>query len=400
MSDKPLLVLAFSGGLDTSYCLRYFTAIKQYRVHTVIVDTGGFGADELRAVEETAMAHGAARHIVLEAARDYYEQCLRYLIFGNVLRANVYPLSVSAERAFQASAIARYARQVGADFLAHGSTGAGNDQVRFDMAFAVLLPGVPVLTPIRDQRVSRAEALAFLQRYDAAPAAQQAPYSINKGLWGSTVGGRETLTSDQYLPEEAFPTPVSSTNPLTLDVRFERGEPVALDGRHFPHATDLIRALNEIAQPFGIGRDIHVGDTIIGLKGRVGFEAAAAMIILKAHHALEKHTLSRRQTEAKDCLAAHYASMLHEGHFLEPAMRNIEVFLADTQRQVSGTVRIFCAPYRFHILGVKTAQDLMQPAFGHYGEMNDAWTGDDVRGFARIAANSTMIHFAVNSDEH
>lgn len=396
MSHKPLVVLAFSGGLDTSYCAASLS--ESYRVHSVIVDTGGFSAEELRTVEQAALQLGVEKHTTLDETNDFYSRCLRYLIFGNVLRNNTYPLSVSAERVFQAVAIARYAREVGAEAVAHGSTGAGNDQVRFDIAFNVLLPGVPVLTPIRDNKLSREDEIAFLRQRGVQRNWEKAVYSINKGLWGTTVGGRETLGSNGFLPEEAFPTPVSKTMPETVSLQFTRGELTGVNGEMLS-AVDAIRKIADIAQPFGIGRDIHVGDTVIGLKGRVGFEAAAPLIIIRAHHALEKHTLTRQQLALKDQLAAPYGAMLHEGQFLEPAMRNIEAFLESTQHTVTGTVHVHLAPYRFHVTGVESNHDMMSSAFGSYGEMNNAWTGDDVRGFSRIASNQTMMYYTVNGHE-
>lgn len=398
MSKKPLIVLAFSGGLDTSYCAKYFSAECGYRVHSVIVDTGGFSDEELLDIKNKAYRLGVEQHVTLNETDAFYRQCLRFLVYGNVLRNNTYPLSVSAERVFQAVAIARYAREVGADYVAHGSTGAGNDQVRFDIAFNVLLPGVPVITPIRDNKLSREEEIAFLQRHDYHQNWDKALYSVNKGLWGTTVGGRETLTSDTFLPEDAFPTPVSKTRPEDVELHFEHGELTGINGESCP-PVEAIRRLADIAQPFGIGRDIHVGDTVIGLKGRVGFEAAAPLIIIRAHHALEKHTLTRQQLALKEQFAATYGALLHEGQFLEPAMRNIEDFLASTQKAVSGTVRVHLAPYRFHIIGIRSQHDLMSSAFGSYGEMNNTWTGDDVRGFSRIASNQTMMYHSVNGHE-
>lgn len=398
MNNKPLIVLAFSGGLDTSYCAKYFSAECGYRVHSVIINTGGFSPEELRTIEEKAYRLGVEKHVALDETDAFYQQCLRFLVYGNVLRNNTYPLSVSAERVFQAVAIARYAAEVNADYVAHGSTGAGNDQVRFDIAFNVLLPGVPVITPIRDNKLSREQEILFLQQHGYEQNWEKSLYSINKGLWGTTVGGKETLTSDTFLPEDAFPTPVSKTQPEEVELHFERGELVGLDG-DFCTPVEAIQRLAERAQPFGIGRDIHVGDTVIGLKGRVGFEAAAPLVIIKAHHALEKHTLTKYQLALKEQLAATYGALLHEGQFLEPAMRNIETFLESTQTTVSGIVRVHLAPYRFYVVGIRSPHDLMSSAFGSYGEMNNTWTGDDVRGFSRIASNQTMMYHNVNNHE-
>lgn len=398
MNNAPLLVLAFSGGLDTSYCAKYFSAECGYRVHSVLVNTGGFSPAELRSIEEKAYNLGVEHHATLDETDAFYSQCLRYLVYGNVLRNNTYPLSVSAERVFQAVAIARYAKEVQAHYVAHGSTGAGNDQVRFDVAFNVLLPNVPVITPIRDNQLSREQEIAFLQQHGYEQNWEKAMYSINKGLWGTTVGGKETLTSEAFLPEAAFPTPVSKTTPEELTLHFEHGELVGVNGV-MSTPVEAIRTVAELAQPFGIGRDIHVGDTVIGLKGRVGFEAAAPLVIIKAHHALEKHTLTKQQLALKEQFAATYGMLLHEGQFLEPAMRNIESFLESTQHTVSGTVRVYLAPYRFHIVGITSPYDLMHSAFGNYGELNKAWSGDDVRGFSKIISNQTMMYHTVHNNE-
>jgi argininosuccinate synthase len=394
-SPAKKVVLAFSGGLDTSYCVKYL-ASQGWHVYSAIVNTGGFSTAELKEIASRAAHLGVVRHVTLDETAAYYSDCLKYLIFGNVLKNNTYPLSVSAERVFQALAIARYARELGADAVAHGSTGAGNDQVRFDAAFNILLPGVPVLTPIRDLKLSREQEIEFLKQHGVVQDWTKALYSVNKGLWGTTVGGKETLTSDQYLPDEAFPTQLSKHTPEEITLHFAHGEFVGINGEMLA-PVQAIQRLAEIAQPFAIGRDVHVGDTIIGIKGRVGFEAAAPLIIIKAHHTLEKHTLTKAQLALKDSVAAMYGSMLHEGLFLDPAMRNIEALLQSTQHSVSGTVRVFLAPYRFHILGIRSEHDMMSAKFGKYGEMNTAWSGEDVKGFAKIVANQAMIYHAVNN---
>ena len=388
------VVLAFSGGLDTSYCVKYFLA-QGFTVHSVIVNTGGFSQDELKEIEERALKLGVAKHVTIDETDKYYTNCIRYLVFGNVLKNNTYPLSVSAERVFQSLAIARYAKEVQADCVAHGSTGAGNDQVRFDAAFNVLIPNIEVLTPIRDNKLSREEEIEFLKQHGVEQDWTKALYSINKGLWGTTVGGKETLTSDQYLPESAFPTQLTKHEPEEITLHFTKGELTGLNGTMMP-PVQAIQRLAEIAQPFAIGRDIHIGDTIIGIKGRVGFEAAAPLIIIKAHHTLEKHTLTKAQLTLKDQAAALYGSLLHEGQFLEPAMRNCETLLESTQTSVSGTVKVYLAPYRFHVVGITSPHDLMQAKFGKYGEMNNAWTGQDVRGFAKIVSNQAMMYNSVN----
>ncbi|WP_234735834.1 argininosuccinate synthase [Tellurirhabdus bombi] len=390
MSKK--VVLAFSGGLDTSFCVKYLSEDQGYEVHSVLVDTGGFSDAELKAIENRAYSLGVKSHATVSKTDDYYEQCLKYLIFGNVLKNNTYPLCVSAERIFQAIAVAEYAKSIGANAIAHGSTGAGNDQVRFDMAFRIIIPEAEIITPIRDLKLSREAEIDFLKAKGVEQEWHKAAYSINKGLWGTSVGGRETLTSHGFLPEEAWPTQVTKTEPTQITLRFEGGEIKEVAGESFDNPANAIQKLTELAGPYGIGRDIHVGDTIIGIKGRVGFEAPAPLILLKAHHTLEKHVLTKWQLYWKDQLANWYGSMLHEGQFLDPVMRNIETFLADTQGHVSGKVHVQLAPYRFQVLGIESDYDLMSAKFGSYGEMNNAWTGDDVRGFSKVASNQVMIY--------
>ncbi len=343
-----------------------------------------------------------ATHTTVRAVRGYYERIIQYLIFGNVLKNNTYPLSVSAERLSQALHIAEHARKLNADAVAHGSTGAGNDQVRFDMIFHIMIPQVEIITPIRDMRLSREEEVAYLHSKGVEMNAAKAAYSINKGLWGTSVGGRETLQSNGFLPEEAWPTPVTQHEPRSLKISFRQGHPVAVDDQTFEHPVEAIRHLQAIAAPYGIGRDIHVGDTIIGIKGRVGFEAAAPLILIKAHHALEKHVLSKWQLSWKDTLSQFYGNWLHEGQILDPVMRDIEALLENSQQKVSGDVFVQLLPYRFQINGIESPHDLMSSRFGSYGEMNSGWTGEDVRGFSKIFGNQTAIYHAVNpsSDEN
>lgn len=390
------VVLAFSGGLDTSFCCVYLSKERGLEVHSVIVDTGGFSAEELAQIEKRAYDLGVKSHTVVDETQRYYDSCIRYLIFGNVLKNATYPLSVSAERVSQATAIANFAKQIGAEYVAHGSTGAGNDQVRFDMIFNTLIPEVEIITPIRDLRLSREEEIAYLKQHGFEFNAEKAKYSINKGIWGTSVGGKETLTSHEMLPEEAWPTPVSSTEPRRITLTFEKGEPVALDGQRLS-PVKVIQALQAIAQPYGIGRDIHVGDTIIGIKGRVGFEAAAPMIIIKAHHTLEKHTLTKWQLSWKDQLAGFYGNWMHEGQMHDPVMRDIEAFLEQSQRTVSGEVFVELHPYRFTVLGIQSPHDLMSSKFGSYGEMNNTWTGEDVKSFSKIFGNQVSIWHKVNA---
>ncbi len=396
MSQKPKVVLAFSGGLDTSFCVKYLAEDQGYDVYSVLVDTGGFSDEELKTIEANAYALGVQHHTTVVKTKEYYDDCIKYLIFGNILKNNTYPLSVSAERIFQAVAVAEYAKEIGASAIAHGSTGAGNDQVRFDMAFRIITPEAEIITPIRDLKLSREAEIEYLTKKGVERDWKKAEYSINKGLWGTSVGGKETLTSQKYLPESAWPTQVTKTEPETITLEFEKGELVGLNGERTETPVQAIQKLAELAQPFGIGRDIHVGDTIIGIKGRVGFEAAAPLIIIKAHHTLEKHVLTEQQLYWKEQLANSYGTQLHKGQFVEPVMRNIETFLTDTQSHVTGTVMVHLAPYRFYVEGIDSPYDLMSPVFGSYGEMNNAWTGDDVRGFSKVASNQAMIYQKVS----
>ena len=395
---KKKVVLAFSGGLDTSFCCIYLSRDRDMEVHSVIVNTGGFSEQELKQIEKRAYALGVTSHAVVDETQNYYDSCIKYLIYGNVLKNATYPLSVSAERVSQATAIAKYVNMIGADYVAHGSTGAGNDQVRFDMIFNIMIPGVEIITPIRDLKLSREAEIEYLNKHGVEYTAEKARYSINKGIWGTSVGGKETLTSNQTLPEEAWPTQVTETEERDLELSFEKGELIGIDGQTFS-PVKAIQKLQEIAQPYGVGRDIHVGDTIIGIKGRVGFEAAAPMIIIKAHHTLEKHTLTKWQLSWKDQLAAFYGNWLHEGQFHDPIMRNIEAFLSDTQETVSGKVFVKLNPYRFQIIGIESVHDLMSNKFGSYGEMNNSWSGEDVKGFSKIFGNQTMIWHRVNDNK-
>ena len=395
--SKPKVILAFSGGLDTSFCVKFLKEDRGMEVHSALVDTGGFSPEELKAIEAKAYSLGVESHVTLDVVEDYYQDCIKYLVYGNVLKNNTYPLSVSAERVFQATAVAKYAQKLGAKAIAHGSTGAGNDQVRFDVVFRILVPECEVITPIRDLQLSREAEIDYLKSKGVVQEWHKSTYSINKGLWGTSVGGKETLTSNGYLPEEAWPTQLTKSSPEKISLQFKNGEFVGIDGELFEGSVAAIRALTERASAFAIGRDIHVGDTIIGIKGRVGFEAAAPLMIIKAHHSLEKHVLTKHQLYWKQNIGDMYGTLLHEGQFLEPVMRNFETFLSDTQDQVTGTVHVQMAPYHFYILGIESENDLMSSVFGAYGEMNKAWTGDDVRGYSKIVSNQTMIHRKVNN---
>lgn len=389
------IVLGFSGGLDTSFCVKYLHEELGYEVHSIIVNTGGFTKEELEGIKDHAYRLGVKSHTTIDAVKIYYERIIKFLVYGNVLKNNTYPLSVSAERLIQALHIADHVKEVGADAVAHGSTGAGNDQVRFDMIFHIIIPGVPIITPIRDLRLSREATIDFLRERNVEMNFDKAMYSINKGLWGTSVGGKETLNSKGILPEDAWPTQVSKTETEEVKLHFQKGELKGINDHHFAHPSEAIQHLQSLAGPYGIGRDIHVGDTIIGIKGRVGFEAAAPMVIIKAHHALEKHVLTKWQLAYKDQLAQFYGTWLHEGQILDPVMRDIEAFFTSTQQQVTGDVYVQLNPYHFQVTGIESPYDLMNSKFGKYGEMNTGWTGEDVRGFSKIFGNQTSIYFQV-----
>ena len=395
---KRKIVLGFSGGLDTSYCVKYLTIEKEYEVHSVIVNTGGFSEEELKSIEEHAYTLGVKTHTTVDAVKDYYDTIIKYLVFGNCLKNNTYPLSVSAERLSQALHIAAHAKALNASAVAHGSTGAGNDQVRFDMIFHILIPGVEIITPIRDLKLSREQEINYLKEKNVVMNFEKAGYSINKGLWGTSVGGKETLKSKGVLPEEAWPTQVTKTTTEEVELGFVKGELQTVNGQQFSHPTAAIQHLQTIAGAYGIGRDIHVGDTIIGIKGRVGFEAAAPMIIIKAHHALEKHVLTKWQLNWKDQLALFYGNWLHEGQVMDPVMRDIEAYFENSQQNVTGKVFVQLYPYRFQVLGIESDPDLMSDKFGKYGEMNTGFTGEDVRGFSKIFGNQTSIYQKVKEE--
>jgi argininosuccinate synthase len=397
MSGKKV-VLGFSGGLDTSYCVKYLRDDLGYEVHSITVNTGGFNDEEIKQIENHARTLGVKTHVTVNAVKSYYDSIIKYLVFGNVLKNNTYPLSVSAERLSQALHIAEHVKKLNADTVAHGSTGAGNDQVRFDMVFNIMIPGVEILTPIRDLKLSREQEIEYLKSKGVDMNFNKAVYSINKGLWGTSVGGKETLSSKGMLPEEAWPTQLSKTGGEEITLGFEKGELKKVNGRSFSHPTEAIQYLQSVAGPYAIGRDIHVGDTIIGIKGRVGFEAAAPMIILKAHHALEKHVLTKWQLSWKDQLSQFYGNWLHEGQILDPVMRDIESFLEHSQQHVTGEVFVQLMPYRFAVTGITSPYDLMSSRFGKYGEMNNGWSGEDVRGFSKIFGNQTMIYHQVKEE--
>ena len=394
---KEKLVLAYSGGLDTSYSLKKLSQ-ENYEVHAVSVNTGGFSKQEIDTIEKKAYEIGAHTYKNINALKSYYNKIVRYLIYGNVLKNNTYPLSVSAERIIQAIEILEYAKKNDAKYIAHGSTGAGNDQVRFDMIFQVLAPEIKIITLIRDQELSREEEIEYLKNNGVDIPWEKAKYSINQGLWGTSVGGAETLTSREPLPESAFPSVLKKNNSEELELEFKLGELYAVNQKK-GDPVQLIQEIHNIAKDFAIGRDVHVGDTIIGIKGRIGFEAAAPIIIIKAHHLLEKHTQSKWQQFQKDQLANFYGMQLHEGHYLDPVMRDIENYMKSSQSNVNGKVFIKLHPYRFELLGIDSPNDLMQAKFGSYGEMNKGWSSEEAKGFIKIFSNASRIYQNTNKNK-
>jgi len=393
--EKKKILLAFSGGLDTTFCAVHLAKELHMEVHAAIVNTGGFPTEELEEIALHAKKLGTKSFQVLDVTADYYLRCIRYMIFGNTLRNRSYPLSVSSERTFQAIALVEYARKNGFGYIAHGSTAAGNDQVRFDLVIQVLAPEIELITPIRDLRISREDEIEYLRKAGIEMNWSKVEYSINKGIWGTSVGGKETLSSSEELPSEAYPTPMDMSGSETLSIGFEQGEPVSLNGQQLEPLT-VINELEKLAAPWGVGRDVHVGDTIIGIKGRVGFQAAAARIIIDAHLALEKHVLTRWQLHWKEQVGQWYGMFVHEAQYLEPVMRDLEAFLESTQKNVTGVVSIRLRPYSFTVTGVDSSFDLMNASFASYGEMNKAWTAEEVDGFTRILGNQQRIWYAVN----
>jgi argininosuccinate synthase len=392
---KEKVLLAFSGGLDTSFCAKYLAEEKGYEVHTAVANTGGFSDEELSVIEDKAYRLGAKSHATLDVTQEYYDKSIKYMVFGNVLRNGTYPISVSSERIFQAIAIINYAKEIGADYVAHGSTGAGNDQVRFDLTFDVLAPDIKILTPTRDMVLTREYEINYLKEHGFEADFKKMEYSINKGLWGTSIGGKETLKSEQTLPEEAYPSQIEKQTEETVTIGFENGEIVSVNGETNDNKVSLINKLEDIANKFGIGRDMHIGDTIIGIKGRVGFEAAAPLLIINAHKMLEKHTLTKWQQYWKDQLGNWYGMFLHEAQYLEPVMRDIEQFLASSQQNVTGSVIVKLRPYSYTLVGVESPYDLMKTDFGEYGEVNRAWSADDVKGFTKILGNQMKIFYNV-----
>ncbi len=394
-NENKTIVLAYSGGLDTSYCLVYFQKELNYTVHTVLVNTGGFTNEELEEVEKRAYELGSVKHTNLDETKNFYDKGIKYLVFGNILKNGTYPLSVSSERIFQALAIAKYAKNVGADAIAHGSTGAGNDQVRFDLVFNVLLPEVSIITPVRDQKLSRKGEIDYLKSHGVEASWEKAKYSVNMGIWGTSIGGQETLTSNKTLPDSAYLNQPQKESDEEVQLHFTEGELTGInDWKGKP--LEAIKRLNGLAGAFAIGRDMHVGDTIVGIKGRVAFEAPAPMIIIKAHQLLEKHVLGKWQMYWKEQLANWYGMLLHEAQYLDPVMRDIEQFLSSTQKTVTGMVKVKLSPYRFDLIGIESDHDLMNADFGVYGEENGLWDGNDVRGFTKILSVPQKIYHQKN----
>lgn len=392
---KEKVLLAFSGGLDTSFCAMYLAQEKGYEVHTAVANTGGFDEAELKAIEDKAYRLGAKTHATLDVTQEYYDKSIKYMVYGNVLRNGTYPISVSSERIFQALAIIHYAKEIGADYVAHGSTGAGNDQVRFDLTFDVIAPEIKILTPTRDMVLTREYEINYLKEHGFEADFKKMEYSINKGLWGTSIGGKETLKSEQTLPEDAYPSQIVSTDEIDITISFEKGELCAVNGEASDNKVALINKLENIANKYGIGRDMHIGDTIIGIKGRVGFEAAAPILIINAHKMLEKHTLTKWQQYWKDQLGVWYGMFLHEAQYLEPVMRDIESFLESSQQNVTGDVIVRLRPNSYTLVGVNSTFDLMKTDFGEYGEVNRAWSADDVKGFTKILGNQMKIFYNV-----
>ena len=393
---KEKVVLAFSGGLDTSFCAIYLSVEKGMEVHTAIANTGGFSKEELALIEQKAYSLGVKSHKILDVTAEYYNKGIRYMVYGNVLRNNTYPISVSSERIFQALAVIEYAKSIGATHVAHGSTGAGNDQIRFDLAFEVLAPEIKIITPTRDLELSRDAEINYLREHGVVDNFEKMAYSVNKGLWGTSIGGRETLQSDKTLPEEAYPSHLQKEGEETITLEFLKGQLRGVNGHVHRDPIDSINEVEKLGSAWAIGRDMHIGDTIIGIKGRVGFEAAAPMLIIKAHQMLEKHTLTKWQQYWKEQLGNWYGMFLHEAMYLEPVMRDIEKFLENSQENVSGKVIINLRPYHFQLVGIESEHDLMKSEFGQYGEMNKGWTADDAKGFTKILANQLKIYHSVN----
>ena len=396
---KKKVVVAFSGGLDTSYTVMYLTRERGYEVYAACANTGGFSPEQLKANEENAYRLGAVRYVTLDVTKEYYEKSLRFMIYGNVLRNGTYPVSVSSERIFQGMAIARYAREIGADAIAHGSTGAGNDQVRFDMTFLVMCPDMEIITLTRDGNLSRKEEVDYLNAHGYFADFTKLKYSYNVGIWGTSICGGEILDSKQGLPESAYLKQVGKKGSEILELGFEKGELTSVNGVSYDDRIAAIQAVETIGAAYGIGRDMHVGDTIIGIKGRVGFEAAAPMLIIGAHRFLEKFTLSKWQQYWKDQVANWYGMFLHESQYLEPVMRDIEAMLSESQRNVTGKVTLELRPYGFSTVGVDSPNDLVKSKLGEYGETQKGWTAEDAKGFIKVLSTPLRVYYGNHPDE-
>ena len=391
------VVLAYSGGLDTSFCLKKLID-EGFDVYPILINTGGFTKSDLKLIKYNSKVIGSKKFQCINAEKDFYQKIIRFLVYGNILKNSTYPLSVSSERIIQAIEIIKYAKKIKASSIAHGSTGAGNDQVRFDLIFQILSSDIKIITPIRDNKISREEEISFLKKNDIKLNWNEKKYSINKGLWGTSIGGKETLGSRHNIPENAYPSKVDKKKEENISLTFKKGEIVAVNNIK-ASPIENIKKIEKIASKFGVGRDTHVGDTIIGIKGRVGFEAAAPILIIKAHHLLEKHTLTKWQLIYKEQLCINYGLLLHEGQYLDPVMRDIEKFLISSQKNVSGDVFIKLNPYRYELIGIKSKFDLMDSKFGNYGEMNKKWSADEIKGFIKILSNQNKIYQKINKND-